>query len=65
MKRKGATIFELMFVVIFLGVIIGNIIGIYKFATCDFEAPYKAEIIYGIGIPTGLNAILGWIDFGK
>lgn len=45
--------------------ILGYILGIVKFVRCDFDAPYKAEVLYGIGIVTGYNVILGWINLGK
>ncbi|MDK9709202.1 MAG: hypothetical protein OEL83_19335 [Desulforhopalus sp.] len=36
-----------------------------KLISCDFEAPYKAEIIHGIGIVPAVGGITGWLDFGK
>jgi len=44
---------------------IGYGLGIYRLASCDFEAPYKAEAIYAIGLFSGANVVLGWFDFGK
>jgi hypothetical protein len=35
----------------------------YKLTTCDFDAPYKCEVIHGIGLfipPTSL--ITAWFD---
>ena len=32
---------------------------------CDFEAPYKAEVIHAVGIISPVGAITGWMDFGK
>jgi hypothetical protein len=41
---------------------IGWITNIYKFATADFKAPYKNEILRGVGIPfTPLGAVLGYV----
>jgi len=38
--------------------------NVYKFATLDFEAPYKAEIIRGIGIPAApVGVVLGFMEF--
>jgi len=45
--------------------IIGYIQCIIHFVNCDFQQPFKAEVIYGIGIFTGLGGILGWFNFGK
>lgn len=47
-------------VVIFL--VIGEIRCIYKMATCNWEPVGKAEIFYTFGIFTGIGAIIGWIN---
>lgn len=69
MKRKGYPIVELLISVImilfFIVAPIGYGLGIYRLASCDFEAPYKAEAIYAIGLFSGANVVLGWFDFGK
>ena len=45
---------------------IGWFVNIYKFATLDFEAPYKAEILRGIGIPVApLGGVLAFINFDE
>lgn len=47
-------------VVVFIaGCWIGNCI---KFVKCDFEAPYKGEIIHGIGFFPGVSMITVWFD---
>ena len=52
------------FIVIALGVlaVVGEISCIYKFVTSDFEPSYKREVIYGIGMVTGVGAIIGYMD---
>ena len=40
-------------------------INLYKLTQCDFESPYKAEVIRTIGIIPPIGAIVGWIDLGK
>lgn len=45
--------------------IMGYISCVINFLSCDFEAPYKGETLYGIGIFTGLGIILGWFNFGR
>lgn len=49
-------------VLISLILIIGYVKCVIKLVNCDFEAPYKAEVIYGIGTCTGLGAIFGYIN---
>ena len=40
--------------------------NIYKFATCDFESPYKTEILRGVGIPFApIGIIIGFMDIGE
>lgn len=42
--------------------IVGWIMCVAKLVQTDFKAPYKAEIIYGIGTFTGAGAVLGYIN---
>lgn len=43
--------------------IIGYGNNIVHFVNCDFESPYKAEAIYGVGIAFPImGAITGYID---
>jgi len=39
--------------------------NLYKLSNCDFEAPYKAEVMHGIGIIPFVGAFTGYMDFGK
>lgn len=56
-------------IVLILGLLVGGLIGwvksVSKFVGADFQAPYKAEVLYGIGTFSGLGAILGYMNFGK
>lgn len=42
----------------------GWIQDIVHFVRCDFVAPYKAEVIYGIGLVPCIGAIVGWLNIG-
>lgn len=55
----------LLIVILISAIAIGWVKNIIKLTNCDFEAPYKAEIIYGIGIIPVVGAITGWIDVGR
>lgn len=46
-------------------ILTGEIMCIVKFFKCDFEPSYKAEIIYGVSMCTGIGVVTGWMDFGK
>jgi len=52
-------------ILIVLYLISSYIACIVNFLWCDFASPYKAEIIYGIGLFTGLGSLYGWFNFGK
>ena len=43
----------------------GWCLSLYKLTQCDFEPPYKAEIIYGSGLVFPISVVTGWMDFGK
>jgi len=60
--KKAGNLFSFIIVILLL---IGEVKCVVKFFSCDFEKPYKAEIIYGISIVTGLGSIAGYCDFGK
>lgn len=42
------------------------VLNIVKLVECDFEAPYKAEIIRSIGVPVPIvGVVVGYMDIGK
>lgn len=41
-------------------------INLIKFISCDFKAPYKAEVIRGIGIPVvPVGILVAYLPLGK
>jgi uncharacterized membrane protein YheB (UPF0754 family) len=56
-------------IVLLMAVIVGGGIGwiqnLIKLTECDFEAPYKAEVIHTAGLIPPIGAITGWLDLGK
>jgi hypothetical protein len=56
---KGLQLFGVILVIVFVTGWVKNII---KLSECDFEAPYKAEVIYAVGLFPLVGAITGWID---
>jgi len=65
MNRRGYTIIKIFIVFIILVVAIGWVKNIIKLSDCDFEDPYKAEIIHAVGIIPPIGAVTGWIDVGQ
>jgi len=64
--RKGFTVVELVIVLLFVGGVVGYCLNIYKFASCDFEAPIKAEVIHGVGIIIpAIGAVTGYMSLGE
>lgn len=57
--------FAILIVMFWMFMAIGYVQGVVKFVKCDFEPDYKAEIVYGVGIVTGLNGFIGWFDVGE
>ena len=53
-----------MFVVV-LVVGAGWVKNVIKLANCDFEAPYKAEVIHVVGLVPPIGMVTGWLDLGK
>lgn len=54
----GAALSMLLLIFLF----IGEVKCIVKAVNCDWEAPYKAEVIYTASACTGVGAIVGWIN---
>jgi len=42
---------------------IGWCMNVYKITQLDFESPYKAEVLRGIGVIPPVGAIEGWMTF--
>lgn len=57
---------QILIVWLVLVLVIGTgwVKNIIKLSSCDFEAPYKAEVIHGIGIIPPVGMITGWLDVG-
>ena len=55
-------------VVFFLVVIliaIGWVKNLIKLTDCDFESPYKCEVIHLVGLVPPIGAVTGWLNMGK
>ena len=43
----------------------GWVKNIIKLTDCDFESPYKTEVIRVVGIIPPVGAVVGWMDIGE
>lgn len=41
----------------------GWVMNIVKLTKCNFEAPYKAEVIRVVGIIPPVGMVVGWMNF--
>lgn len=41
---------------------IGWVMNLYKLTKCDFEAPYKCEVIRAVGLIPIVGCFTGWMD---
>jgi hypothetical protein len=60
---KGTAI--TIYLVILLLVAVGWIMNVIKLANCDFESPYKCEVVHTVGLVPIVGAVTGWLDVGK
>lgn len=52
----------LAYIVVLIFAPVGWGMNFYKFVKLDFASPYKAEVIRGVGVVTGLGAVTGYIN---
>lgn len=48
--------------ILWVALIVGYIRCVVKFIECDFNPIGKAEVVYGVGIVTGLGSIIGYLN---
>lgn len=56
---------SIFIILLWIAAIVGEVMCRVKFFKCDFKESYKAEIIYGVSMCTGIGAVVGYMDFGK
>ncbi len=60
--KKDRIMLVLATIVLVMVLLIGYLMNVYKLVQCDFEAPYKAEVIRGVGMFIPFGAFIGYID---
>ena len=58
-------ILSVIFIGIWLLVAVSWISNIVKLVGCDFETPYKCEVIHVIGLLPPASVVTVWLDTGK
>ena len=53
------------YLIIILVVGVGWVKNIIKLADCDFQAPYKCEVIHTVGLIPPVGMVTGWLDLGR
>ena len=43
----------------------GWVKNLIKLSNCDFESPYKAEVVHTVGLIPIVGAVVGYMDFGE
>ena len=63
-KQEGSTVLEILIVFVLIFGVIGTgwVMNINKLTDCDFEAPYKCEMIHGLGVIPFIGMVTGWMD---
>jgi hypothetical protein len=61
-KAKGYTSIHLLFIFLFLFICVSWIKNLLMLIDCDFEAPYKAEVVHTIGLIPPAAMVTAWID---
>ena len=58
-----------LWTVLYIGIIVVGVVGwvfnIIKLTNCDFEPPYKCEVIHTVGVIGPIGAFTGWMNVGK
>jgi len=52
-----------MVIIIVVGT--GWVKNIIKLTECDFESPYKCEVIHTVGLIPPIGMVTGWLNLGK
>ena len=56
---KGLLMAQVLFLLV---VLISWGVNVYRFAECDFESPYKCEIIHAVGVIPIASVVTVWFD---
>ena len=52
-------------IVILIIIGVGWVKNLIKLSDCDFEAPYKCEVVHAVGIIPPVGMVTGWLNFDE
>ena len=52
-------------IVILIVIGTGWVKNLVKLSECDFEAPYKCEVVHGVGLIPPVGMVTGWLNVGN
>lgn len=55
----------IVYLMIIVVVGVGWAKNLIKLTECDFEVPYKCEVIHTLGIIPPVGMVTGWLDLGE
>lgn len=61
-NQKDYTSIGLLGIIIFFLVIGSWVKNFTKFTNCDFQSPYKCEVIHGAGIIPAISVVTVWFN---
>lgn len=61
-KTKEMKTYGIIGIFIAVLMIIGELRCVYKMLTCNWEPIGKAEIVYTVGVFTGLGTVIGYLN---
>jgi hypothetical protein len=61
-KQQGYTVTVLLLIILTLVGATGWGLNIYKLTQCNFESPYKCEVLRVIGLIPPIGAVMGYVN---
>jgi len=65
MRGTVVEMFLIIQLLIYAVIGVGWVKDIVKLSHCDFKPPYKAEVVYTVGIIPPVGMVTGWLDIGN
>jgi len=56
---------QLAIIIVWLAIGVSWIVNLTKLIKCDFQQPYKAEVVRLVGIIPPVAIVTAWVDVGK